>query len=63
MKSSPDVAFLTWQGSLAPQADGSKICPDPAFPRSPCSVYRSHKTKEAGGPGRRSPQSPSEFGK
>ena len=56
MKSSPDVAFLTWQGSLAPQADGSKICPDPAFPRSP-------KTKEAGGPGRRSPQSPSEFGK
>ena len=30
MKSSPDVAFLTWQGSLAPQADRSKICPDPA---------------------------------
>ena len=63
-KTSPDAVLLILQGSLAPQADGSKVCADPDLPRNPCGVDKSHKRKEGGGrPERRSPQSPNEFGK
>lgn len=62
-KSSPDAVSLTWQGSLPPQADGSKICETQLFPGVSAVSTKATREREEGVPERRSPQSPNELGK
>lgn len=62
-KSSPDAVRLTWQGSLPPQADGSKICETQLFLGVSAVSTKATREREEGVPERRSPQSPNEFGK